>query len=367
MRLEKIVVSNYKSLKNVTLNLGKFNVLIGPNNSGKTNFLDCLSFLSEFTTGQMNVIQRIRGGYDHIIFGGNTKENIEIRTYFASEEGKFEYNITFEENRIISESLYVDKKIIANHNDTNVTLFTASGDKIDKKNWANNISFFRLLEQKKIELAVSPKIIDVFNYFKSWRFYNIIPSLIRRKDDVKHEYDIGADGSKSALVLHTLLSQHLPIFMEVQKTLKSCIKEIDRLLSPTTKNGETYIALKEKWFDNPFDYHQLSDGTLCLIAHLLIIYSPPKKGLITIEEPEDYIHPKLLKTILDIMRAADTQTIMITHSPFFIDNIKPEELIIATKKEGQTIFNKGPSKNEIEKLKFSLGELWFSGELTDES
>lgn len=154
--------------------------------------------------------------------------------------------------------------------------------------------------------------------------------------------------------------------MEVQRTLKSCIEEIEELLSPTDERGNTYIAIKERGFDKPFDYYQLSDGTLCLMAHLLIVFSPPKKGLVGIEEPEDYIHPRLLNAIVEIVKTADTQTIMITHSPFFIDHIDPEELIIIEKKEGQTICKKGPSKSEIEKLKFSLGELWVSGELTDE-
>ena len=40
--LKRVSIQNFKSLKDVTLDLQKVNLLIGPNNSGKTNFLKAL-------------------------------------------------------------------------------------------------------------------------------------------------------------------------------------------------------------------------------------------------------------------------------------------------------------------------------------
>ncbi|MFQ6075055.1 MAG: AAA family ATPase [Candidatus Bathyarchaeia archaeon] len=152
MRLEKITVRNYKSLKNLTLDLGNFNVLIGPNNSGKTNILDCLSFLSDVTAGRpIQDVQRERGEYDHIVFGGDIDENIEIKTYLASEKSKITYNITFKEKKIISELLHADHKMLAHHDEKDVTLFTASGDQIKRYNWADSVSFFDLQRDTEIK------------------------------------------------------------------------------------------------------------------------------------------------------------------------------------------------------------------------
>ena len=44
--LKRVSIQNFKSLKDVTLDLQKVNLLIGPNNSGKTNFLKALEFLN---------------------------------------------------------------------------------------------------------------------------------------------------------------------------------------------------------------------------------------------------------------------------------------------------------------------------------
>jgi AAA15 family ATPase/GTPase len=51
--IKKLKVKNYKSLKDVELELDKFNVLIGPNASGKSNLLDCVTFISEIAQGNV--------------------------------------------------------------------------------------------------------------------------------------------------------------------------------------------------------------------------------------------------------------------------------------------------------------------------
>lgn len=43
--LKRVSIQNFKSLKDVTLDLQKVNLLIGPNNSGKTNFLKALELI----------------------------------------------------------------------------------------------------------------------------------------------------------------------------------------------------------------------------------------------------------------------------------------------------------------------------------
>ena len=45
MAIKKIKISNSKSFKNLELELGKFNVLIGANASGKSNFTQVFGFL----------------------------------------------------------------------------------------------------------------------------------------------------------------------------------------------------------------------------------------------------------------------------------------------------------------------------------
>lgn len=91
MKIEKLHIENYKSIKNIDLNLnGNFNILIGKNTVGKSNVIDALLFLSEIALNQniVNVLTS-RGGYQEVVFGKDVQNEIilslEIR---LSEEDK---------------------------------------------------------------------------------------------------------------------------------------------------------------------------------------------------------------------------------------------------------------------------------------
>jgi len=90
--IRKLKVKNYKSLKDVELELDKFNVLIGPNTSGKSNLLDCLTFVSEIAKGSIDGSLRGRGGYERVVFSGE-KENIELSIDFMRDNEASEYFI----------------------------------------------------------------------------------------------------------------------------------------------------------------------------------------------------------------------------------------------------------------------------------
>ena len=140
------------------------------------------------------------------------------------------------------------------------------------------------------------------------------------------------------------------------------IPEIDELLTPLTEDGKTYIAIKEKGFEEKFDYKQISDGTIVLLAYITAINLG--SGLVCFEEPENFVHPHLLKNLVNILRDGN-QVIISTHSPYFLDWVEPEELIIVEKEEGKTKARRLKGE-EVEIVKKSLeegitlGEYYFS-------
>lgn len=88
--LSKLSVRNYKSLADFEMELGKFNVLIGPNNSGKSNIFDCLSFLAETMDTELGEVIRKRGGYGHIVFGGEEEREIRMNIVASVASKEFE-------------------------------------------------------------------------------------------------------------------------------------------------------------------------------------------------------------------------------------------------------------------------------------
>jgi len=113
---------------------------------------------------------------------------------------------------------------------------------------------------------------------------------------------------------------------------------------------------------------QASDGTLLVLAYLSILYLPQPPRLLLIEEPENGIHPKRLRDILEILRKlvheqSHTQVVLTTHSPYAVDLFKPEEVTLCTKLDNGEIKTTRLSDSPavLQQLNvFTLGEIWTS-------
>jgi len=378
--LKSLNVTNYKSLASFALDFGKFNAIVGANNSGKSNILDCLSFLSE--TCKMNISQVYRklGGFDRILYAGersrgrygahiNIEVNVSIDTKSKrakrSQPNEYSYGIAVDARGIFRENL----QLVSPMQRTLIAGSEGQGKYYDdsesrEKQFAYNIDSSALLNLR--DLKRQKTITEFRNELSRWRFFNFSPSASRIAVPPVKTYEIGEQGESVGGVLHTILSEDYDQFSEVQEALRSAIPEIEKLKSPLTKDGKTHVGIKEKQFLYDFDHRQISDGTIKLLANILTAYIPTEEApsLACFEEPENFIHPRLIETVADLLHNAPFQVITTTHSPTFVNYVGLDELVIIEKKEGNTIvldMPKGKMKKWLDK--FSLGELWYSGKI----
>ncbi len=110
-----------------------------------------------------------------------------------------------------------------------------------------------------------------------------------------------------------------------------------------------------------------SDGTLKLLAWLTLLHDPAPPKLIGIEEPENFLHPRLLTDLAEECRqAADrAQIITTTHSPFFINPLDPNEVwVLWRDKDGYTKVHRCAQMDGVSALLDNgaqLGDLWMEG------
>ena len=78
-----------------------------------------------------------------------------------------------------------------------------------------------------------------------------------------------------------------------------------------------------------------SDGALKMLAYLVLLYDPEPPPFIGIAEPENFLHPRLLYELAEDCREASerTQLLVTTHSPFFLDALRPKEVRILWRDE----------------------------------
>jgi predicted ATPase len=333
--IKKLKIKNYKSFKDVELELDKFNVLIGPNASGKSNLLDCLAFISEIA--QENIFECLtrRGGYERVVFGGE-KGNIELTINFMLDNEPSKYFISVSEKGRNKETLNVGIKVEIDDQEVALNPWTAT---------------------------ISNQSSKTREYLTTWRSYNFMTSGMRRKDSAKKNLILEKTGRNLAQVLLSLHNERPKTFDRIEDILKQAIPQVDELLTPLTEDGETYVAIRERGFDSPFDYFQVSDGTLKLLAYITAIASEGAK-VVCFEEPENFIHPRLFELLVEVLKKSDKQIILSTHSPYLVDLVEPEDVIIVEKKDNETVAIRIKEADRLrEHLKeLGLGELLYSGE-----
>lgn len=114
---------------------------------------------------------------------------------------------------------------------------------------------------------------------------------------------------------------------------------------------------------------RLSDGTLSLVCLLATLLQPNLPPVICIEEPELGLNPGVIHVVAELLHEASqrTQIIVTTHSDILVDAIgklRPGAIMICERgHEGTHISRPDPEKLSAWMEKYSLGELWLSGEI----
>ena len=172
------------------------------------------------------------------------------------------------------------------------------------------------------------------------------------------------------------LQSHPEEFQRMKQVATDVLPNLKEILTPPTQFATTYVTTQEKGLKGTINIWRMSDGELAFLALLSLIFAPENLGapLYCIEEPENHLHPKLLETLVEVLtqrqdefgsRAA--QIITTTHSPYLVDRVNFDELVVVEKFNGATKFTRPASKKHFKELlereELGLGELWYSGAL----
>jgi len=165
-------------------------------------------------------------------------------------------------------------------------------------------------------------------------------------------------------------------FNLIRQVAKDSLQGLEEILIPPTQFATTYMTTREKYLKRPVNIWHMSDGELIFLAWLSLIFAPASFGapLFCIEELENHLHPRLLEILVEVVnqrqRVLDPKTAQIvvtTHSPYLVDRINIEDLIVFEKSDGATNYTKPSSKAHLKELlvrkELGLGELWYSGAL----
>jgi predicted ATPase len=184
------------------------------------------------------------------------------------------------------------------------------------------------------------------------------------------------DGEGLAGLLATLSRTHPDRFERMNDDLAAWLADFDRVVISQSEPGQAVLALRAAGSQRLIYADQLSDGTLYVLAILTLAHLPYPPPIVTIEEPDRGIHPRMLRRLQDTLYRlsyphdhgddrAPVQVIATTHSPYFLDLFKdhPQEIVIAEMRGLEADFVPLAGQPHIQEVlqDTPLGEAWYSG------
>lgn len=384
-----IRICNFKSLRDLSLELRNRNVLIGPNKSGKTSLLDACHFIFQaMTLGDITKPLDDRGGFASVFWKGKFRPP-------GSSSGVIEFEITgaveedekksFEFTYSLSLSGDVSGRVSISRETLDVTVKQSRRRLIDIQHGigtAKRMDGTQLFANpsNRTKPAVSYDIPgweaeSVKRFITRWHFFDFIPQLAKTTSNsavAVNSLDIY--GGNLSSWLHTLQNNHPDEFHQITKVVMDAFPEIESLGTLVTQAGTTFLTLREKGLQSPVLLFQASNGELKFLMLVSLIYSPFAAPLFCIEEPENHLHPRLLSLLVEIanqrrteLKGQVSQVLVTTHSPYLVDLLEPEDIVLIEKREGETSCRRPASGDELKRLiresETTLGRLWFSGSL----
>ncbi|MDE3100513.1 MAG: AAA family ATPase [Verrucomicrobiota bacterium] len=360
LKLNKISLDGYKSIKECcNLRLEKLNVLIGANGSGKSNFLSFFKLLNFEMTGALQEFIGRNGGRDSLLhFGAKLTPHVTADLEIATESGTNSYRMRLADAP--PDTLIFTEESILYYPNGAVTTpkrsFLGSGHKESA-----------LLLPTLAENPTAKFFRNTLTRFRFYQFHDTSDqSHMRSRSDLRGPRYLYADGGNVAAHLHLLREEQPKCYQRVVETVRLVFPFFRDFVLEPDNGASNFVMLRWKAVGSAeydFGPHQISDGTLRFIALATLLLQPPDwlPRLITIDEPELGLHPYAIKILGSLIEDAAnfTQIIVATQSASFIDQMEPDDVIVADMVDGASQFERLDGEKLKEWLdEYTLSELW---------
>jgi predicted ATPase len=217
------------------------------------------------------------------------------------------------------------------------------------------------------QLARHPRVNALRRFITGWYLSYLTADNIKVTTSAGPQERLSATGDNLPNVIQYLKEQHEDRLEEIIKTLSRRVPLLEKVDAELMADGRLLLQIKDAPFDQPILAKFASDGTLKMLAYLTVLYDPDPPQLIGIEEPENHLHPRLLPELAGECRdaSARTQLMVTSHSPFFVNGLKPEELwVLYRDQSGYSQARRAADMRGIKKFMDQgalLGHLWMEG------
>ena len=371
--LKRVVLNNYKSIKECSVKLGSLIFLVGQNGAGKSNFLDALRLVSDSLSTSLEHALRDRGGIHEVrrrSSGHPTHFGIRLEWKLPDgSEGVYAFRINGQKKGWFE--VQQEECRVFGKGELQESCYRAENGSLVKSSLevAPPVSSDRLY---LVAAAGLPPFRPIYDALSHMGFYNLNPDEIRDPQPPDPGEILKRDGSNLASVLSVLEREAKELHERVVSLLSKVVPGIEGVDVKHVGKKETIEfrqligTNKDPW---RFMADNMSDGTLRALGVLTALFQSPasdsskKVPFVGVEEPEAAVHPGAAGVLRDALRAASktTQVAVTSHSPDLLDDkeIADENILAVVNQNGETKI--GPLDNAgrtaIRDRLYTAGEL----------
>lgn len=315
---------NFRVLRDTTLPLSPFTLIVGPNGSGKSTVFVALEWFDSYDQYPASVYRHVDAGL---------QEAVEVDVVGAKEHDGV--------------SFLFKLGVGGSHKSWQPSDYPDEAASLDKD-------------------------------LRKWRRYSFDPGILAKPAQLSPHVALGPRGEGLAVALDQLRDDSPERFEALNNEIGRWLPEFDRVLFTTPGEGHRALSLRTRRGGYNIPSANLSQGTLIALAILTLAYLPDPPAIVGLEEPDRGLHPRLLREVRDAIyrltnpaafgeKREPVQVIATTHSPFFLDLFRdhPEEIVIAEKVGLEARFQRLSDRADLDEIlgDASLGEVWYSGVL----
>ena len=379
-RIESLRVKNYRALRDVKLrDVTPLSVFLGANGSGKSTLFDVFAFLAEcFTDGLRSAWTRRERFKELRTRGSEGPIELELKYRETPKTPLITYHLTINED---TKGPYVKSEWLRWRRGSRGKSFRfldfqegkgyviagetpAEGDKrIDEQLDDCSMLAVSTLGQ----LARHPRVNALYRFVAGWHFSDLSADATRRISKAGPQERLSKTGDNLPNVIQHLKEQYPERLGKILSILSDWVPCLEKVDTELLMDGHLLLQIKDAPFEEPISAEFASDGTLKMLSFLTLLYAPKPPQLIGIEEPENYLHPRLLNGLVEeYSEALELSQLMITtHSPYFVNGLRAEEVwVLYRDEQGLTVCKRASEMQGIKhflEAGAKLGDLWMEG------
>ncbi len=347
--IHRVILRNYKSIKECDVALGRLMFLVGANGSGKSNFLDALRFVTESLRSTMDQALRERGGIKEVrrrSHGHPTHFSIALEmTLPAGGNACFGFRVGAKQQAGFE--VQEERCSISTNGSTQSSYVVKDGI-------VESATFHPRprVATDRLYLTIAsgfPEFHPLFTMLGNMGFYSINPDRLRDLQEPDEGILLLRDGRNLASVVAWLETRNREVKGRIEQYLNGIAPGVKNLDKKSLGHKET-LEFKQTVAGDAYPWsflaQNMSDGTLRALGVLVSVFQcfdrPPDAPilLVGIEEPESTIHPAAVRVLMGAFQEAShfTQILVTSHSPDLLDATKldPDSLLVVNAVDGDT-------------------------------